>query len=94
VDHKTPYGARRGYASRLAEAGIDAFALADLMGHSDVSITTVRVQRTSAAVARVLDAPGDKQPLKAMGLHGVGRRAATSHYRIHLTRSMKRQTDQ
>jgi hypothetical protein len=42
--------------------------LADLMGHSDVSITTVRVQRTSAAVARVLDAPGDKQPLEGHGI--------------------------
>jgi integrase len=39
IDHKTPYGARRRYATRLAEGGLDAFALADLMGHSDVSIT-------------------------------------------------------
>lgn len=59
VDHLTPYAARRGYASRLAEAGLDAFTIAQLMGHADVAQTTGYVQRTSSARSRVLAALGD-----------------------------------
>ncbi|MEV6879572.1 site-specific integrase [Amycolatopsis sp. NPDC051128] len=73
VDHKTPYGARRGYATRLAEAGIDAFLLADLLGHSDLSITREYVQQTQAAQGRVLAALGESQPLKAVGPRGTDR---------------------
>ncbi len=71
VDHKTPYGARRGYATRLAEDGVDAFLLADLLGHSDLSITREYVQQTQSAQARVLAALGEPQPLKAVGPHGT-----------------------
>lgn len=73
VDHKTPYGARRGYATRLAERGIDAFLLADLLGHSDLSITREYVQQTQSAQARVLAALGEQQPLKAVGPRGTKR---------------------
>ncbi len=73
VDHETPYGARRGYATRLAERGIDAFLLADLVGHSDLSITREYVQQTQSAQARVLAALGEPQPLKAVGPRGTDR---------------------
>jgi len=71
--HKTPYSARRGYATRLASGGLDAFALAELMGHSDVAVTREYVQRTEAAKAKVLAALGDRQPLKAVGQRGTER---------------------
>jgi integrase len=70
---KSPYASRRGFATRLADGGLDAFALADLMGHSDIAQTREYVQRSQAARARVLAALGEQQPLTAVD-GGVGRR--------------------
>jgi integrase len=73
LDHKTPYAARRGFATRMADAGMDAFALADVMGHSDVAETRGYVQRSNTAKSKFLAALGDAQPLKVVGRRGTER---------------------
>ncbi|HJP80575.1 MAG TPA: tyrosine-type recombinase/integrase [Pseudonocardiaceae bacterium] len=55
----TPYDLRRFYASQLADAGVDAFEIARLMGHSTLTQAMEYVRRTAAARAKVLVALGD-----------------------------------
>ncbi|MER5388345.1 tyrosine-type recombinase/integrase [Saccharopolyspora sp. NPDC002686] len=75
ITRKTAYTTRRGYATRLAEAGLDVFELARLMGHEDIKQTQEYVQQTSTARTRVLQALGEHQPLQAVD--GVGHRGTT-----------------
>ncbi|MEU5848967.1 tyrosine-type recombinase/integrase [Saccharopolyspora shandongensis] len=71
VPYRGPYTVRRGYATRLARGGIDAFELADLMGHSDLAQTREYVQRSPQARERALAALGEKQGLAAVDEHGT-----------------------
>jgi hypothetical protein len=59
-------------SGRRCRAGgdLDGFALAELMGHSDVSVAREYMQATNAAQAEVLVALGDRQPLKSLGQRG------------------------
>lgn len=66
VDAKSGYTLRRGFATRLAEGGLDAFQLAEVMGHSDIRQSQEYVQTTKTARARVLAALGDRAPLAAV----------------------------
>ncbi|HKY58740.1 MAG TPA: tyrosine-type recombinase/integrase [Aeromicrobium sp.] len=66
VPHRSPYAGRRGFATKAADGGLDAFALAEVMGHSDISQTQEYVQRTPAARARLLAALGERPPLAAV----------------------------
>lgn len=69
LPNRTPYALRRGYGTRLGRAGVDAFELADLMGHSDVSQTRKYVQQSPGVRDRVLAALGDPA---TKGLRVVG----------------------
>lgn len=62
VETRSPYAARRGFATRLADAGVDSFEIQRLMGHSDLTQTASYVQSSPAATARTLQALGDKTP--------------------------------
>lgn len=66
---QTPYALRRGYGTRLGRAGVDAFELAALMGHSDIAETRDYVQESPGVRDRVLAALGDPA---ATGLRVVG----------------------
>lgn len=57
------YAARRGFATRAAEGGLNVFALADVMGHADIKQTKEYVQQTPTARARVIAALGQAPPL-------------------------------
>lgn len=65
VPKRTPYAGRRGFATRAARGGADAFAIAEAMGHSDVEITQGYVQdeRLGPMIRAAL---GDREPLKAV----------------------------
>lgn len=69
LPNRSPYALRRGYGTRLGRAGVDAFELAELMGHSDVSETRKYVQQSAGVRDRVLAALGDPT---ATGLRVVG----------------------
>lgn len=58
VPVRGPYAVRRGFATRAARGGMDAFELAEIMGHADVRQTQEYVQRTQAARARLSAALG------------------------------------
>lgn len=66
---RTPYSARRGAATRLADGGADPFAIKDFMGHSTMDLTDEYVQQTDERMAKLRAALGDKEPLQAVG-HG------------------------
>ncbi|MFD9706176.1 tyrosine-type recombinase/integrase [Lentzea sp. NPDC059081] len=79
---KSPYTLRRGFATRGAEGGLNAFELADVMGHSDIKITQEYVQRTKrtgdrmrAALARPAEGAGvaDRPRLRVVRGRGLGR---------------------
>lgn len=63
---KSGYAFRRGFATRLAEGGLDAFALAEVMGHSDINLSAEYVQQTASERARVLAALGQRPTLAAV----------------------------
>lgn len=82
VPYRGPYTVRRGYATRLARGGIDAFELADLMGHSDLAQTREYVQRSPQARERALAALSEKQGLAAVderGNRGTARGTKRGH---------------
>lgn len=72
IEPKSGYALRRGYATRLGQAGLDVFELQRLMGHSDINLTAEYVQQTDAARARVIAALGERTPLSIVD-GGVGR---------------------
>jgi integrase len=63
VPRRTPYAARRGYATRLADGGVNPVRGAEVMGHATVDQFREYVQETAAAHASVLAALGEQQPL-------------------------------
>lgn len=65
VPRRTPYSGRRGFATRAARGGADAFAIAEVMGHADVEITQGYVQdeRLGPVIRAAL---GDREPLRAV----------------------------
>lgn len=69
-----PYANRRGFGTRAAAVGTDAFTIAAWMGHSDLEETDGYVQRTDAARAKFVAALGEREPLRAVG-QGVARGA-------------------
>src|SRR5690606_4082343 len=71
IDASNLYSVRRGYATRAAAGGMDAFLLAELMGHADVRITRRYVQMSEAARERALAALGDHAPLRPVGQRGA-----------------------
>lgn len=65
MPRRTPYAGRRGFATRAARGGMDAFAIAAVMGHADVDQTQEYVQ--SAHMGSVLRAAlGDPDPLQVV----------------------------
>lgn len=75
VPMKSGYALRRGYATRLAEGGLDPYALAEVMGHGDINLSREYVQQTTTARARVLAALGERPALAAVedrGTRGTG----------------------
>ncbi|MGH3439296.1 MAG: tyrosine-type recombinase/integrase [Sciscionella sp.] len=60
----TPYALRRGFATRAADGGLDAFELARIMGHADIKETQGYVQQTPAARGRFLAALGEHPELR------------------------------
>jgi integrase len=62
VPKRTPYSARRGFSTRAARGGMDAFAIAEVMGHADVKQTQEYVQdeRIGPLMRAAL---GDRDPL-------------------------------
>jgi integrase len=73
VTRQTAYAGRRGWFTRLAEGGLDPFAMAAQGGHSDVKQTTKYVQVTAATRARTLAALGETPQLTVI----EGQRGAT-----------------
>lgn len=63
VPSLTPYANRRGFATRAAEGGLNAFDLAILLGHADLRQTQEYVQQTSAARGRLKAALGERVDL-------------------------------
>jgi integrase len=63
VPHKSPYALRRGFATAAGHGGLNAFELAEIMGHADIRETQGYVQETPAARARLRAALGDRDPL-------------------------------
>lgn len=49
VSRRSPYTVRRGWATRAAEGGLDAFQIAEILGHSTLDQAQEYVQQTSAA---------------------------------------------
>ncbi|RSM73484.1 site-specific integrase [Kibdelosporangium aridum] len=69
----SPYDLRHSFATRLAEAGVDPFEIARLMGHADVKQSMNYIHRTTAARARILAALGDPAAKDLRLVNGVGR---------------------
>jgi hypothetical protein len=69
----TLYSARHTFASRLAEANVDPFEIARLLGHATVRQSMNYVHRTAAARLRVLAALGDPAASALQVVNGVGR---------------------
>lgn len=65
VPHRSPYTARRGFATRLARGGADPFAIAEAMGHASVdqSQDYVNNERIGPLIRAAL---GDREPLKVV----------------------------
>lgn len=70
VEHIHPYAGRRGFATKLRDAGVDVITIAEMMGHGDVNLVTEYAQTTPAAEQSVLRALGDAQPLRAVEAWG------------------------
>lgn len=64
------YSGRRGFATRAAAGGIDAFLLAEVMGHADVRVTREYVQQGYDSRARTLAALGEAPELSVVDLVG------------------------
>ncbi|MCP2168106.1 tyrosine-type recombinase/integrase [Goodfellowiella coeruleoviolacea] len=53
------YGLRHMFATQLAEAGVDAFEIARIMGHADLDQSQDYIHRTAGARLRILSKLGD-----------------------------------
>lgn len=63
---RSPYAVRRGFATRAARGGLDAFELAELLGHSDVRQTQEYVQESDAVRDRLRSALGGAHRLRVV----------------------------
>lgn len=61
LPNRSAYAIRRGFATRAAHGGIDAFSLADILGHANLSETRGYVQQTQTARDRLTAALGQAQ---------------------------------
>jgi integrase len=74
----SPYTTRRGYATRLAEGGLDPFEQARQMGHATLEQTMDYVQQTSRTRGRIVAALGEPVPLTVVDGSGqAGTQAGT-----------------
>ncbi|TDP97683.1 tyrosine-type recombinase/integrase [Labedaea rhizosphaerae] len=64
---KAGYALRRGLPTRLAEANVDPFLIARVMGHATVDQTNTYVQDTPASHQRITGALGDRPGLTVVG---------------------------
>lgn len=76
IDTRGGYSGRRGFATRAASGGMDAFLLADILGHNDVRVTREYVQMTRDSRLRLMAALGEGTTLSSVG--DVGQRG-TEH---------------
>ena len=60
----TPHGLRHHFGSQLVKAGVDVATIADLMGHSNISTTSVYLHSDSAAKREAIN---QLPPLAAPG---------------------------
>jgi integrase len=67
VVRRSPYDCRRGFATLAARGGMDAFELAEIMGHADIRQTREYVQQSPAARDRLRVALGGVPRLRAVG---------------------------
>lgn len=74
---RSPYSFRRGFATLAARGGMDAFELAEIMGHSDVRQTREYVQQSPAARDRLRAALGERAALSVLPGGGAGNEPAT-----------------
>lgn len=63
IPRRCTYDARRGFGTRAGHGGMDAFDLADIMGHADVRQTQEYVQSSPQARDRLRKALGETTPL-------------------------------
>lgn len=75
LERRSPYSGRRGWATRAAEGGLDAFQIAEILGHSTLTQAQEYVQQTSAARMK-LSAALDKYPQLTL-IQGLGQPGAT-----------------
>lgn len=75
VSHRSPYAGRRGWATRAAEGGLDAFQLAEILGHSTLTQAQEYVQQTPAARMKLATAL-QRYPQLTVVDGGVGQRGA------------------
>lgn len=61
VERRSPYAIRRGWATRAAEGGLDAFQIAEILGHATLDQAQEYVQQTDAARMK-LSAALEKYP--------------------------------
>lgn len=73
VAHARPYDLRHLFATKLAEAGVDPFEIARLLGHASVAQSVTYIHRTAAARQRVLAALGDPAATGLRVVSDVGR---------------------
>jgi integrase len=71
VERRSPYAGRRGWATRAAEGGLDAFQIAEILGHSTLTQAQEYVQQTPAARMK-LQAALAKYPQLVVLEGGVG----------------------
>lgn len=77
VPAKSPYAVRRGFATWAAAGGLDAFAIATIMGHSDMDQTAEYVQQTPAMRDRLRAVRGEPTGVRLVagdGADGAGAR--------------------
>jgi integrase len=75
LPRKTAYAGRRGWATRVAQGGLDPYDMADVLGHEDLKqLKKSYVQKTPAARGRVLAALGERPQLTVV--EGDGARGA------------------
>lgn len=76
---RSPYSIRRGFATLAARGGMDAFELAEIMGHADVRQTREYVQQSPQARDRLRAALGESTRLTVLqGDGGSGNDSATT----------------
>ncbi|GAB3429986.1 hypothetical protein GCM10027436_02620 [Actinophytocola sediminis] len=71
IERRSPYTGRRGFATRAAEGGLDAFQIAEILGHATLTQAQEYVQQTPAARVK-LSAALSQYPQLVMLDGGLG----------------------